>query len=302
MKLGVIIARFQTDILTDGHLALINYVKQNCDEILIILGSPQITLTDKNPLSFEIRKEMIENTTFIFNIKEIIDTPDDKEWSENIDGCITSQVFSYKKPTDIEITLYGSRDSFIPYYLGFYKTEYFDSHIKKISATEKRKHIAQSPIYYNDDSFRRGIIYTVENKFPTVYPTVDIALIKKQLSSKYILLGRKPGKYKYVFPGGFVDPTDLSLEEAAKRELGEEVIGIKHSKMKYLSSIKIDDFRYKGTKDGIMTTFFMTKYKSGTPIAGDDLEEVRWFWLQEAYDFISDFHKPLLDILLNQKI
>lgn len=303
-KLGVIVARFQINMLTKGHKALITHVRNNSDGILIVLGSPDVSFTDKNPLPYAVRVKMLTDSGYDGPVTQVRDNRDDSQWSEDLDNAI-KQYISETEPKvgKIDVTLYGSRDSFIPTYTGIYKTEIFQplADVGKVSATKQRKKIAILNQHQNNSAFRRGIIYAVENRFPTAYPTVDIAVVKLSFDSE-VLLGRKPGRDKWCFPGGFVDPTDLSLENAAKRELSEEVTGISVSDMEYITSRKIDDFRYKGTKDGIITSFFVTYHKNGTPIASDDLEEVRWFKISEIENndkILSSFHQPLLDLLIN---
>lgn len=299
-KLGVIVARFQINMLTKGHKALITHVRNNSDGMLIVLGSPDVSFTDKNPLPYEVRVKMLSDYGYKGPVTQVKDNRDDSQWSQDLDKAISDYVVEAEgKVGKMDVTLYGSRDSFIPTYTGIYNTEIFQplADVSKVSATKQRKKIAILNQHQNNSAFRRGIIYAVENRFPTAYPTIDIAVVDHLSINSNVLLGRKPGRDKWCFVGGFVDPTDLSLEDAAKRELGEEITGISVTQPQYISSCKIDDFRYKGTKDGIMTSFFICRYLSGTPIAADDIEEVMWIPISHAQDFISPFHSPLLEKL-----
>lgn len=304
-KLGVIVARFQINMLTKGHKALLRHVRGNSDGVLIVLGSPDVSFTDKNPLPYEVRVKMLSDSGYNGPVTQVKDNRDDSQWSEDLDNAI-KQYISETEPKvgKIEVTLYGSRDSFIPTYTGIYNTEIFQplTELTKVSATKQRKKIAILNQHQNNSAFRRGIIYAVENRFPTAYPTIDVAVVDHLSRNCNILLGRKPGRDKWCFIGGFVDPTDLSLEDAAERELGEEIKGINVTQPQYISSCKIDDFRYKGTKDGIMTSFFICRYLSGKPIAADDIEEVMWIPINHAVNYISPFHLPLLEKLKNYLI
>lgn len=134
--------------------------------------------------------------------------------------------------------------------------------------------------------------------WPTSFSTVDIAVVDEQ--RKFILLGRKPGKDYWVFPGGFTDPSSETDEEDAVRELFEETnLKISKERLQYLGNFKIDDLRYKGTPHGIRTHFFLTFEDSYRifPEAGDDLEEVRWFTFEQADKEIGIRHKILLETL-----
>jgi bifunctional NMN adenylyltransferase/nudix hydrolase len=92
-----------------------------------------------------------------------------------------------------------------------------------------------------------------------------------------VLLGRKPTEEKYRFIGGFVDPTDSSLEAAVIREGREEAGPLELVNISYVCSRLIDDWRYRGEKDSIMTSFFAANVAFGHEEPGDDICEVRWF-------------------------
>lgn len=306
MKTGVIVARFQIDYLSHGHLDLVRKVRKKYtnenDKVLIILGESEVYLTNRNPLNFEFRKAMLqEQLSYINNIVilRITDNRSNEVWSENLDNLLSS----YKN-----VTLFHSRDSFMPCYTGKHKTKEIKV-IFKCSATERRREIANLDTVVSNASFRQGIIYTVENKFPTAYTTVDIAVLRiiqnpdctheDNYNKLQLLLGRKPGRDKYCFIGGFVDPTDSCLESAAGRELSEEVPGLMTHEFKYVSSHKVDDFRYKGTKDGIMTSLMITYKLGGSEKAGDDIEEVKWFNLKnfDYENILTPHHHKLFESL-----
>lgn len=129
--------------------------------------------------------------------------------------------------------------------------------------------------------------------WPTAFSTVDIAVI--DIEKREILLGRKKNKLNYCFPGGFTDPTNDSDAHDAVRELGEETnIELSVRDLIYVSSMNINDERYRGTKNGVRTHLFIVTVKKDeiNPVAGDDLEAVRWFTFEELdegieYDYLE---------------
>jgi bifunctional NMN adenylyltransferase/nudix hydrolase len=125
-------------------------------------------------------------------------------------------------------------------------------------------------------------------RYPTVFPTVDIVI---QRDGK-LLLGRKPHQQKFRFVGGFADPAlDNSYEDAAIRETKEET-GLIVSEVKYLVSARIDDPRYRGTEDCIITHLFLATEWSGEPKAADDIAELKWFAASEISEdtFVNEHH------------
>jgi bifunctional NMN adenylyltransferase/nudix hydrolase len=126
------------------------------------------------------------------------------------------------------------------------------------------------------------------NRYPTVFATVDVVIRK----GEKLLLGRKAHQSKFRFVGGFADPDfDNSYEDAAKREAKEET-GIEVHAVKYLGSTRIDDPRYRGTPDCIITHLFEAIKWSGEPVASDDIAELKWFDIMNLTqeNFVDEHH------------
>lgn len=111
--LGVIISRMQVPYLTESHLNMIRTVQNRHSKVLILLGvTADSDISIKNPFSFIFRKQMIQphlrdNDVII----PLQDDPDNTVWVRLVDTLIKSNLFIGEKAT-----LYGGRDSFIPYY------------------------------------------------------------------------------------------------------------------------------------------------------------------------------------------
>lgn len=295
MKTGVIIGRFQVDALHKGHLNLIYNVSRKFEKLVFVIGSANALFTDKNPLPFDVRVSLIKSSFPDADVLYLADHPDDRLWSENLDLLLAS----YQ-----DVTLCHSRDSFKSHYYGKYFTLEIEA-LEGHSSTYYRKLIAASGNVNNSADFRAGIIYACEKRYPIVYSTVDIAILKYNDVGKgiSILLGKKPNRNTWVLPGGFVDPADDSYLSAAGRELSEEVPRLDHHGLKYHGSYKIDDWRYRGTKDSIMTSLFITWKMSGADDAGDDLEQTKWFTLNENnINIIEPQHRVLWRVLMDSDL
>lgn len=133
------------------------------------------------------------------------------------------------------------------------------------------------------------------NRYPTVFATVDVVIRK----GEKLLLGRKVHQSKFRFVGGFADPAlDNSYEDAAKREAKEET-GIIVTGVKYLGSARIDDPRYRGTPDCIITHLFEAVEWSGEPVASDDIAELKWFDIMNlTQENFMDEHHVLWNLYL----
>lgn len=288
-KAKVIIGRFQVARLTEGHLHLLNYVNQQEGSLVIMLGTSPAPYTRRNELSFSSRKEMILDVFPHAIIKCIIDKRNDKVWSEEVDTLL--------REFD-EVHLYTGRDGFDKYYTGVHPVVIINP-CAEGSGTEARERIKNREI--NDEKWREGVIHGIQNKFPTAFPTVDIAPLKRTFGGERIqvLMGRKSDNPKFCFIGGFVDPEDTSLEAAAWRELKEETGGnMQCMELKYVSSRKIADFRYNNSGDGIISSFFVTWVYGGSWSPSDDIVELKWIDLDDLTEtIVSEVHHELLSDL-----
>jgi NADH pyrophosphatase NudC (nudix superfamily) len=165
------------------------------------------------------------------------------------------------------------------------------------TGTQLRQAVAEQVL--DCAEFRAGVIYanTVQN-FPTSFQAID-AVIRHSTQPK-VIVGRKTGEKGWRFPGGFVDPGDPSLERAVKREVREEVGDIEIDDIKYVCSIRVDDYRYRKSQRKIMTALFEVIYIYGPIKAGDDLEEIRWQDIEGLTDCLVEEHKPLAEAFIQK--
>lgn len=293
---GVVVGRFQIPELHKGHKDLIDFVLSRHDKVCIILGVPRTRSTPRNPMDFHTRYMMIKDSYKDSNnltISSIVDVNDDKIWSEKLDEKL-DEMYHGKS-----ITLYGSRDSFIQHYTGVNDTQELESEVF-ISGSMIRDNLKDKVI--STPEFRAGIIYSANDRFFNAIPTVDVAIINaREKDDLKLLLGRKRYEDKYRLIGGFVDSTDDSLEAAARRELREEAgINLEVSEMNYVTSEKIDDWRYKREKSKIITTLFKAFYMWGSPQPGEDIYELKWFNMSKIKKSdIMEPHHNLVKKILN---
>lgn len=291
---GVIIARFQTPTLHQGHLELIRQVREKHNRLIIVLGVSPVKGSRKNPLDYYTRERMLKQLFPNVIILPLSDQAQDKVWSRKLDELLCNNF------TNETFILYGSRDSFIPSYSGRFPTEALPP-VQDFNATAQREAISDK--VFDTEEFRAGVIYNTYNLYPKVYPTVDIALFRNNRNE--LLLGRKPEEQAWRLPGGFSDPTDASFEAAAARELQEECGAVEATPMQYECSLLVDDWRYRSETDKIITTLFSTDLIYGEPVADDDLAAMRWVKVNEIKQLIAkgeivNTHIPLLEKLADK--
>jgi len=302
-KLGVVVARFQVPSLHRGHIHLLNEAAKDSDILLVILGHKINQPDIKNPLSLKVRQAMVRQVLTSsgsgrqFLLGDVEDSPVSNEaWSIALDKHIQEHVDALESDhkEKIEVCLYGSRDSFIKYYHGNYAHTTI-SEIEAVSGTEVRKKILSLKEDELTNEQREGMVYAFRGIYPVGMSVVDVLLYKKEAGVTSVLLGRKKREVSYRLIGGFFDVgTDESLEDAASRELQEEVGDITTKSMQYVTSKKIDDWRYRDNQHKIVSALFVTEYVSGEISPQDDIEEVKWFIVEDALTHIQNSHKDFL--------
>lgn len=159
-KVAIIIGRFQVAELHDGHKLLIETAISESDHVIVFLGSAKEYFTEKNPLPYYHRKQMIIKAYPNVQVIPLDDIPgDDRKWTLHLDVKIDELLRSNE-----EAILYGSRDSFIGIYennFGNFKTKYVLSPIQEESGTAQRAAIKN--VFYDSPDYRKGIIYAVLN-------------------------------------------------------------------------------------------------------------------------------------------
>lgn len=285
---GVIIARMQVHELHDSHRNLIKFVQEQTDRVIVVLGVSPTRNTLQNPLDFKSRKQMLTEEYPHLDIFYVNDCRDDAIWSKNLD-----RVISQNTNPDQKVILFGSRDSFVSHYKGKYKTCELESD-SFLSGTEVRKKIAN--FYVPTKDYRAGVIAGTASRFPTCYQAVDCAVLSQD--GDRVLLARKPEEFKWRFIGGFSDTKSTSLEEDVRREVQEEA-NCEISSPKYVTSMLVDDWRFRKEKDKIKTALFKATYVFGSIQGGDDVAVVQWFPLVEETKLqMVEEHQELFSILL----
>ena len=136
--------------------------------------------------------------------------------------------------------------------------------------------------------------------------TVDIVVLKeeeenisgKTLSLLLIKRGHDPFAGSYALPGGFLDDTDETLEEAAARELLEET-GVKVAPSR-LSNFGTYGDKGRDPRGRTVTGAFLIvlndhESKHLSIQAGDDAREAAFFKITQLPDLAFDHKKVIKD-------
>ncbi len=292
---GVVVGRFQVADLHEGHQAVFRAADRH-NKLLVLVGvQPSQLVTPSDPLDYPARERMIKEAYPHATVLPLPNQPTDVGWAKLVDDQIHALY-----PVD-KATLYYGRKSFVDHYGGKHDmAEVEEEH--KISGTELRDIDGSTVINHPD--WRRGVIYASQNKYGSIYPCVDIAVLRaittKQSegilgSGLQILLGSRHNEGgKYRLPGGHVNVSDDGADAAARRELNEET-GLECGYLNYVGNYKVKSWRDTEKGGVIFTTLFVTPYTFGGAKAGDDLDGLGWVDLDKVHEVLfADSHALLV--------
>jgi bifunctional NMN adenylyltransferase/nudix hydrolase len=293
--IGVTVARFQVPNLTPGHMDLLDLIREHHDQVVVFLGCSPASFTKNNPLPYWMREQMVRDRYRNALIYPLVDQPTDELWTKQLDGILNSAFPGQ------DCTLYAGRDGFLKHYLGNRK-KLEVARIEGPTGSEIRDKTATS-LTSNAD-MRAGAIFSIQNAFTRVNQTVDVAIVRSfdGFDMPEVLMARKAVEERPIgwrFIGGFVDPSDLSLEMAAAREAKEET-GLNLRRPQYIGSFRIDDWRYRNSPESIMTSFFLADCVPGESLLAkpaDDIAAVAWIRLDEVEQHVLPLHRPLATAL-----
>jgi len=121
------------------------------------------------------------------------------------------------------------------------------------------------------------------------YPRTDQAIIAAVTDGRRLLLGRQKGwpPKRYSVLAGFVEPGE-SLEQTVAREVHEES-GVRVLACRYLAS---QPWPFPGS----LMLGFLAQAHPDEPVAGDELEDVRWFDVDAVRAGLArDWATPMAD-------
>jgi bifunctional NMN adenylyltransferase/nudix hydrolase len=299
MKINIVVGRFQVDDLHDGHRYLLDIANKEGDKLVVLLGCTVVKLDKKDPLDFETRKVMIQSLYPEALVIPVWDNKSDKVWSDNLDQIIEELCWQMPPDEWHEAILYHSRDSFRSHYSGICKCKEIEALIED-NGTRLREEVRQMPPL-NSKQYRQGIIKASGMGYPKVYAVVDMFVYNHETGK--VLLGRRKDEKEWRLFGGFSDPTDQGFKYTAQRELKEECgLDIPIGNFETIDSFPVDDWRFRGREDKIITTLYWVDADSETAdeaVGSDDIFEVKWFDIRDLFSLnenpnLSQYPGPLI--------
>lgn len=231
-KLGILILRVQP--LHDGHKQLIQEARQNCDNLIIIIGSANSPRTIKNPFTY--REREIDVITFLTSQDIAVGTYvypindykySDVQWLSDVAAIIEEN----NKNNKFEVAIFGHMKEGNNYLKWFpqYKFENVEA-TYKVNATQIRTNLFESgyPSVFSDTVVEDWKYFQKEKELFGNYPfpetlNFNCGDVILECSGHILLIqrGRAPGRGTWALVGGFKNATETFID-CAIRELYEE--------------------------------------------------------------------------------
>lgn len=305
------IGRFQP--LHNGHIQVIESALKLTNNLIMLIGSSNVSRSIRNPFTFLERKQMIEDSFDSNTFKAILPLNDypynDTKWIVDV----TTAINSITKGNNDNVALIGHTKSDTAYYLSLFPSFSYEEVPESlpISATDLREHYLNPKKTHQKflelcttdtvlsflKNFDKEIYSNLVEEYAYVqkykedwksapYPPVFVTVDSVVIQSGHILLierGGNPGKGLLALPGGFLDQNERMLDGAI-RELREETC-LKVPAPVLLGSLKeqyIFDAPNRSVRGRTVTQAFYFKLKDmpeGLPrVKGtDDARKASWY-------------------------
>lgn len=333
---GVFIGRFQP--FHEGHARVIETALQNCNKLIVLIGSANGVRTLRNPWTWREREAMIQARFPMLEDRIICEpledmTYRDQEWLttvQEIVSCIIDGEGWTDKPATV--ALVGSQKDSTGYYLNLFPR--WESigveHKNPLNATDIRNilfgNAVGDPTKWLADDVQRTIKPHLSEKwffelrdeaawvekfkqpysalpYPPIFQTVDAVVV----ASGHVLLierGHRPGKGLLALPGGYLNEKE-TFEEATLRELREETkIDVSDTRLRAAKvRQRVFDDPHRSVRGRVITTatlFSLPNERTLPKVKGsDDAAAARWVPFKDVQpDVMFEDHYHIIKSLV----
>jgi len=331
----VYIGRFQP--LTPAHLQTMLIALQESRELIVLIGSPNRSLSVQNPFTLDERIEIIQaafQEAEVAHRVKVLPIPD-SAYNFTAWTAKAQELVSHVTGKRGKVKIIGHFKDDSSYYLSHFpmwELIQLPSLADKLSATQIRERIFQGDSswedFYPPDSPEKkkiGEILEVQKErfenlreeyrflegykkkweaapFPPVFVTTDAVVFCK---GHVLLIRRKlnPGKGKLALPGGFLDQKE-TLVEGCLRELREETkidvpLPILRSS---ITNQKVFDHPNRDPRGRAITHGYLIELNLRGALpeirAADDAKEVHWVPLADLDQMAMEFFNDHMMIIL----
>lgn len=288
MRYGVIVGKFQTPALTDGHKTLIKLAAENSDELVIFIFNKEISFSLSNPLSYDTREKMLAN----FVINEVKKKAhfyglSDQKYASVLQKSIDDTLeIHHECGTKHTATLFGGPGNFAESYSGKFDAEIVNF-VRSRTSSELRD------IAYNTENattiFNTALINALKWREPVCHNYIVPIVTAFDGSEPVILVDSLPTMKKLTIPTFEVVGRFDSFAKQSIAELKDIFPTLMVTSGSQLESVRIDDWRFRHTHDFCYYHLIFHKaINFPTPP-----EDISWLRRPNAETLESEYHSLL---------
>lgn len=300
MNIGVVVGRFQTAFLTDGHKAVLKRAYDENEALIIFIAEETVPFSIESPLPYDVREGMLKEQLRLYGMGKLVQfykLPDFK-YASTISHVIDQVLIHKHGGTVNEFTLYFGPTAFLAdRYNGIAKVKVIDHVLTQTSSVRIRRSA------YDMDAFNvshhMGMIHAVGNRVPTPHLFICHIILHGMVDTNQGLLGLKKSEMKKLtlpldeVSGVHNSPTDQA-KDWIKKKFPQGVSG----DTRLINALKIDDWRFRNSEDFAIYLVYLTRLFGATDIPEEFEKKLMPF---EPTDWESEF-LPIIPIVIRQSI
>ena len=289
-----------------GHMQVIRELFESGKKVFIFLSCDRSFPSKKNPLSFELRKKLLEQAIIAegygdrhYEIIALRNRRYNDVWVSELEKAIATHLQKPDLGAD-QVALFHGRDGFGKHYIPTGKYPVFEvGEVKGVNATAIRERV----LSHNAASGSRseGAV-DQQLRQPDALLFMQVRAVIKNPEGKIAIVKYASGdERKFRFLGGYVSPTkDVSFESGLSRKLSKKFGITSNDSVSYVGNVAIEDWRHveAGFKTrGMVYEMQVTQLSDAYDYRAMQIEEVRFVNREELTALIDDEEQAIISLI-----
>lgn len=245
--IGIIVGRFQSPYVTEGHKAVIRIAAKAEDEIVFFLLDNKIPFSERNPLPYDIREKML--STYMlgeFKHKKFrFFALQEQKYAGSMQRAIDYTMTKNFDSKDA-FTMYGGPGSYAERYGGLATVQMIDR-IYGMNSGDARRCAYDMEV--QTTNLLQGVIHALNYRSPVCYNyIVNVVLYDKGESTEILVVDDSRMRH-HVLPTFEVNNAHSSFEAQAISEITKIIPTAILGNTTHVKSFKVADWRFRNSQD-----------------------------------------------------
>lgn len=289
-----------------GHMQVIKELFESGKKVFVFLSCDWSFPSKKNPLSFELRKKLLEQAIIAegygdrhYEIIALRNRRYNDVWVSELEKAIATHLQKPDLAAD-QVALFHGRDGFGKHYIPTGKYPVFEvGEVKGVNATALRERVLSHSV--GSGSRSEGAV-DQQLRQPDTLLFMQVRAVVKNSEGKIAVVKYASGdERKFRFLGGYVSPTkDPDFESVLSRKLVKK-FGIEpNESVSYIGNVAIPDWRHAeaGFKTrGMVYEMQITQFNDAYDYLAVQIEKVRFVTYDELAALIDDEEQAIIPLI-----